>query len=771
MMTTTEKQNVIEEDIHAIYLGNLNTVEFNLDLPTKGKNGSVITWESSHEGILQPDGTVRRPAYGMGNRKIELTATFTYGEVCKTQVYDITVLEEVKKDTIQKVYPLKVRVNKGKEYMLPAYTVVDTEDGDTIVKEVQWDENRMHLFEYGGTYFFSGKVKDTKEAVTLEVQVLEESKADICNKEKKAISISDTEDAGNLILLEGSPYYEAQQNMHTYLKKQDLDQFLYSFREAAGLPVRQAKPMRGWDSPEGLLRGHTTGHFLTALALAYHSTGEECFKEKADYLVEELQKCQEAFGRLEGYQKGFLSAYSQEQFDLLEQYVTYPKIWAPYYTMHKILAGLIDSYRFTRNETALKVAEGLGDWITARLKKLHPEQLEKMWSIYIAGEFGGINESLIWLYEYTGKTEYIETARLFDNEKLLLPLENHIDALSGIHANQHIPQIIGMLKRFDATKEAPDYERAAFFWDVVTRFHSYSIGGVGEAEMFHARNRIGGLLTDSTAESCASYNMLKLTKMLYEYEPRADYMDYYERTVLNHIVPGLDKKKTGESTYFFPLKAGAKREFLFENSCCHGTGMESHSKYLDSAYFYGDETLYINQFIPSKILWDKGGYEIVQYGESNHPEKIVLEISRLSKESARPIIKRVKLRKPDWCQGEVKLKVNQEIQVAEEQEGYIVADLCFEQGTVGLELEYPCGLHIRTTPDVPELTTLFYGPYVLAAVTDELEHIHVKKGDKPLETLWKRDGEELVFHCQGYSFIPLYQIDEQSYQVYFVMEY
>ena len=193
MMTTTEKQNVIEEDIHAIYLGNLNTVEFNLDLPTKGKNGSVITWESSHEGILQPDGTVRRPAYGMGNRKIELTATFTYGEVCKTQVYDITVLEEVKKDTIQKVYPLKVRVNKGKEYMLPAYTVVDTEDGDTIVKEVQWDENRMHLFEYGGTYFFSGKVKDTKEAVTLEVQVLEESKADICNKEKKAISISDTE--------------------------------------------------------------------------------------------------------------------------------------------------------------------------------------------------------------------------------------------------------------------------------------------------------------------------------------------------------------------------------------------------------------------------------------------------------------------------------------------------------------------------------------------------------------------------------------------------
>lgn len=451
-----------------------------------------------------------------------------------------------------------------------------------------------------------------------------------------------------------------------------------------------------------------------------------------------------------------MSGYTEEQFDKLEKYTPYPDIWAPYYTLHKILAGLLDCYEFAGIDQAFEVAQKLGMWVYRRLSVLPVEQRIKMWGMYIAGEYGGMNDVLARLYRMSGKKEFLETACYFDNEKLFLPLEQQVDALENLHANQHIPQIIGAMEIFRGTGEKMYYDIASYFWEAVTKAHVYTIGGTGENEMFHGPGRIGSLLTKHTAESCASYNMLKLTKELYRFENQKERMDYYERTMTNHILGGREHGTTGETVYFTPLAPGFHKEFEHENSCCHGTGLESHFKYADMVYAHEGQKLYVNLFLKSRLEWKDAGITIRQMTEMAHPETVVLEVE--SREEF-PMAVRI----PGWSGEERGLWIDGKKQdTMSVESGYLC--MTVPEGVHEIRCLFPCGFYLESTPDCPELHSLLYGPYVLAALSKEERFLKLDIDPGKAEQEAEKDG--LTFCYRGLVWKPLFEIDREPFQVY-----
>ena len=325
---------------------------------------------------------------------------------------------------------------------------------------------------------------------------------------------------------------------------------------------------------------------------------------------------------------GFISAYPPDQFIMLEKGATYgtqdTQIWAPYYTLHKILAGLLDSYEVGGNEKALEIAKGMGAWAYARLKALPPETRTSMWSRYIAGEYGGMNEVMARLFRLTGDRRFLECAKLFDNTNFFFGnanrehgLARNVDTIRGKHANQHIPQITGALETFRNTQEMPYYLIAANFWEIVNHSYMYSIGGVAgarnpnNAECFTAQPGTlweNGFANGGQNETCATYNLLKLDRQLFMYDQTAKYMDHYERALYNHILASVAEDNPG-NTYHVPLNPGAQKRFGNANmngfTCCNGTALESNTKLQDTIYFRSadNKTLYVNLFVPSTLTW------------------------------------------------------------------------------------------------------------------------------------------------------------------------
>lgn len=747
-----EAREIIKKDIETLYLGNLNTVEFDLNLPKKGKYGSDISWKSGHERFLDGEGKVNRPPYGTGDRTISLWAEFSYGEEKECKEYKVCILEEKPEIEVEKIEKPEMEVQSGTTVYLPHVTVIYTKDGKTLVHKINWENGAERRYDSKGIYEETGQLDGLDWKVCCKVTV----------KEKIQCEKKDTKpwmgffDHGESVLEEGSRFYTAQKEMQEYLLATDDDQMLYNFREACGLDLHGAEPMTGWDAPECNLKGHTTGHYLSGLALCYKAGKDERIKEKACYMIQELAKCQDTFSKMPNIREGFLSGYTEEQFDQLEEFTPYPEIWAPYYTLHKIFAGLLDCYEFAGITQALDIAERLGEWVYRRLSVLSREKRMKMWGMYIAGEYGGMNDVMARLYRITGKEEFLETARYFDNEKLFLPMEKQIDALGGLHANQHIPQIIGAMEAFRATGEKRYYDIASFFWKAVVSSHLYSIGGTGENEMFHGPDCIGNLLTKHTAESCASYNMMKLTKELYRYESKKDMMDYYERAMTNHILGGREHGSTGETVYFMPLAPGFHKEFLHENSCCHGTGLESHFKYADMIYAHHGRDLYVNLFLKSRLNWEEEEIIIRQTTEMENPEKVVLQV-----ECENPFFMYVRI--PKWSKAEREVRLDSErTEKYEEKEGYICIEV--PEGTHKVQCIFPCGFYLESTPDRPELKTLLYGPYVLAAMNEKEEFMELNLDGEIADRTAQKEG--LTFTIQNFIWKPLFDINQEKFQVY-----
>jgi DUF1680 family protein len=470
---------------------------------------------------------------------------------------------------------------------------------------------------------------------------------------------------------------------------------------------------------------------------------------------------------------GFLSAYPETQFIRLEEFCTYGStqgIWAPYYTLHKIMAGLIDAHLLADNAQALEILTGIGDWAHRRLEPLPPEQLRGMWDIYIAGEYGGVNESLATLYGLTGNDNYLQAARRFDNAAVMDPVVAGEDVLDGRHANQHIPQFTGYLRIYEGNQDADYYDAARNFWDMVVPHRVYSHGGVGVGEMFRTRDVIAGSLydDDNHAETCPLYNQLKLSRNLFFHDPDPKYMNYYEQGLFNQMLGSrrdIDSTESPEVTYFVPVQPGRQRRYGNIGTCCGGTGMENHTKYQDSIYFHAADgsTLYVNLYIASTLEWPEKGFTVRQ--ETRYPEE---GASTLVVEGSGALD--IRLRVPTWVRRGYTVSINGEEQELDAEPGtYVSLDRSWSPGD-RIEISMPFSFRTERAIDDPAVQSIFYGPILLAVQSGPVgEDLDTGLLDVSFYGQVKLDGdlapamtpldEPLHFASQGHTFAPFYVAD------------
>jgi DUF1680 family protein len=543
------------------------------------------------------------------------------------------------------------------------------------------------------------------------------------------------------VSLHGGIFTRARDQMlhlaHTY----PVDRLLAVFRANAGLDTSGALPPGGWEDfghpdeqawgPDeypgreaaptaNLLRGHYAGHFLSMLALAHAGAPEAglkaALKGKVDEMVEGLREVREALAASGRYSHpGFLAAYGEWQFSRLEGLAPYGEIWAPYYTCHKIMAGLLDAYRHAGSRTALEIAAEMGRWVHGRLSVLSADQRRDMWSLYIAGEAGGMNEVLCDLAVLTGDKQFVETARLFDLDSLLDATASGRDALDGMHANQHAATLLGYLALHDLTGEARYLDAVVNIWDMLVPGRTYAHGGSGENELWGPAGAVAGDIGNRNAETCVTYNMLKLARALFGRTGDARYADYYERAVTNQVLGSrhdVDSDDSPEVTYMFPVNPGALREYDNVGTCCGGTGLENHVKYQDSVYFRSaagaGRALWVNLYVASALDWAEQDVRVVQ--ETAYP----LEGgSRLLVDATGDLD--LRLRVPGWVAGGFAVTVDGSPVAVDAVPGqYVSLRRNWVPGTV-VEISMPLALREVPAPDDASLVTLELGPTVLLA--------------------------------------------------------
>jgi DUF1680 family protein len=506
---------------------------------------------------------------------------------------------------------------------------------------------------------------------------------------------------------------ELTEHNRDFLQGLETDRLLHTFRLTAGLAT-SAEPLGGWEKPAVELRGHFTGHFLSACALMSASTGDTMLRGKGDLVVAELAKCQKANGTAHG--NGYLSAFPPSFFDRLK---AGQKVWAPWYTLHKIMAGLLDMYVLARNEQALDVVRGMAGWTKRWTDSLTDEDMARVMRI----EFGGMNEVLYNLYAVTGVQDYAEAAHRFDHERLFGPLAEGRDELKGLHVNTQIPKIVGAARRYELTGD-PRYRRIAeFFWTQVTQHRAYATGGTSNEEHWRSDpDKLAGELGYSTEECCCTYNMLKLTRHLFAWSPEARYFDYYERAFLNGIL-GTMNPKNGLTMYYVPLATGYWKVFASPRGsfwCCTGTGVESFAKLADSIYFHDENGLYVNLFVASELDWQEKGVRIRQDTALASRGDTRLRIF-----TAKPAQLALRIREPYWTDGKMTVTVNGKPEAAVRAGGYLVVDRTWGNNDE-IRVTLPMSLHVHPMPDDDTLQAIMYGPLVLAGdlgregLTDEM---------------------------------------------------
>ncbi len=473
-----------------------------------------------------------------------------------------------------------------------------------------------------------------------------------------------------------------------YLKSLDADKLLKGFCEIAGVDLNAAK-YGGWET--SAIQGHTLGHYLTAVAQAFASSNDEEFKKITDYMVSVLSKCQA--------ENGYLAAIPESHYNQLEKGDT-KGTWVPWYSMHKILAGLISVYEFTENKQALDVASNLGDWVYSHTSCWTPETQKTVLNI----EYGGMNDALYDLYKFTKSEKHLSAAHSFDEMTLFEPLYNGKDILNGKHANTTIPKIKGALNRYLVTNEEYYLQVAKNFWDIVINNHTYITGGNSEWEHFGEPKILDGERTNCNCETCNTYNMLKLTRDLFKITGDTKYADYYENTFINAILSSQNPK-TGMTTYFQPMATGYFKVYSTETDhfwCCTGSGMENFSKLGDSIYFHNAESIYVNRFTSSEIYWQEKDLKITQ--ETDLPNvKFAINGSNKAK---------IVLRIPDWTNNPT-VKINGQAIEYKVKNNLIVLEKEWNNDTI--EYTLPMQITVHKLPDNENAVAFKYGPYVLSA--------------------------------------------------------
>lgn len=614
-------------------------------------------------------------------------------------------------------------------------------------------------------------------------------------------------------------FIENRDKFISTLAKTDPNSFLYMFRDAFGQKQPEgAKPLGVWDSQDTKLRGHATGHYLSAIAQAYAGTGYDMalqanFSEKMEYMVNALYDLSQLSGNAKeaggthvsdptavasgpgkstydsdlsdsgirndywNWGIGFISAYPPDQFIMLENGAKYGgqknQVWAPYYTLHKILAGLMDVYEVSNNKKALQVAAGMGDWVYTRLSRVPTDTLIKMWNTYIAGEFGGMNEAMARLYRITGEPNYLKTAQLFDNIKVFFGdtahsngLAKNVDIFRGLHANQHIPQIVGSIEMYRVSNNPEYYKVADNFWNKAVNDYTYSIGGVaGARNPNNAECFIGepgtlyenGFAAGGQNETCATYNMLKLTSDLFLFDQRGEYMDYYERALYNDILASVADNSPA-NTYHISLRPGSIKQFgnpdMRGFTCCNGTAIESSTKLQNSIYFKSkdDQALYVNLYIPSTLEWTERKVTVEQTTNFPNEDNTHLTIKGSGKFD-------INVRVPGWATKGFFVKINGKEQKLDAKPGsYLKISRTWKDGDV-IELKMPFQFYLDPVMDQQNIASLFYGPILLAAQETEprKEWRKVTLDAEDIGKSIKGDPKQLQFTIDDVVFKPFYE--------------
>lgn len=575
---------------------------------------------------------------------------------------------------------------------------------------------------------------------------------------------------GDVRLL-NSPFRHAMDLDSGYLLSLSADRLLHRFYENAHLQPK-APVYGGWES-DGL-SGHTLGHYLSACSMMYAATGARAFAQRVNYIVRELQICQQARGT------GYVGAIPKE--DTMWAQVARGDIhssgfdlnggWSPWYTVHKLLAGLMDAYLYTHDTLALQVAARLGDWTATELSTLSPDQIQKM----LGCEFGGMNEAMANLYALTGHTRYLQVAGDFYHKAVLDPLSQNKDILAGKHSNTQIPKIIGSARLYELGGGSVDSAIAVNFWHIVVDHHSYVTGGNSDHEYLGQADHLNDYLSESTTESCNTYNMLKLTRHLFCWNPDGRLGDYYERALYNHILASQNPTNA-MMCYFLPLRMGTEKQFSDSTetfTCCVGSGMENHSKYGEGIYYEGmDSSLYVNLYIPSVLHFHTQGITLVQQTRYPYGDTVLFTVSSGGNRFA------MRFREPAWVGSGMQILVNGHSVPLSVDHGFAVVTRTWHKGD-RVKVVLPMHLYTEALPDNPNRVALLYGPIVLAGdlgKKDPSQDIHgipvlLTSDHKVNDWVHVVSRDKLVFQTKGVgkpfdiTLRPFFSVYDHYYSVY-----
>jgi uncharacterized protein len=582
-----------------------------------------------------------------------------------------------------------------------------------------------------------------------------------------------------------SRFLDAQRRDADYLLKLEPDRMLHNFLVNAGLEPK-APVYGGWESVEPWIEirchGHTLGHYLGAAACMYESTGDTRFAERVDYIVSELAQCQAKTG-------GWLTAFPDGVAPLTDSLAGKSFAGVPWYTTHKVLAGLRDAHVHRGSSAALDLLVKFSDWIDAACRDVPDDRMQKM----LDREHGGMNEVLADLYFLTKQDRYRALAVRFSHRAVLAPLAAGKDALDGLHANTQIPKIIGFQRLYEATGESDYGDAATFFWRTVTKGRSFVTGGHGDGEHFFPVNQFAAHLGSAkTMETCCTHNMLRLSRDLYRNSNSTAYLDYFERGLFNAIL-GSQDSVSGMTTYFQATRPGYVKLFHtpFDSFwCCTGSGMENHARYAETVFARNADTLFVNLFIAASLNWRERGLSFEL--ETRFPDE---DTSRLVVKSGKPQRLSVAVRHPSWCR-EMTLSVNGRREpIHSAAGGYAFLDRRFKAGDV-IEIHTPMALSVEALPGAPDHAALLYGPIALAGIfygnpvksADQLivneresgkmlnDTVPMPRWTRPLEELIantrRTNSRDLVFLTRGFDdgasvkLIPWSRVSNERYNLY-----
>lgn len=585
------------------------------------------------------------------------------------------------------------------------------------------------------------------------------------------------------IRLLASPF-KARQDLHrSILPSYDIDRLLCNFRVTAGLPPK-GKSYGGWESPGCGLRGHFAGHYLSACATMYAATGDAAFKARADQIVNELAECQAALGN------GYLSAFPATEFDTLETKF-FDGIWAPYYTIHKIMAGLLDAHQHTGNPRALAVVTAMADYFAGRLERLSPEALEKMTRTDYKGnpvnEYGGIAESLLAVHHLTGNPRHLAAARCFLRDWFITPLAAGENRLAKLHANTHVPQALSLALASDVVPDPRLLPAAKFFFAQVTERHSFAFGGNAFDEKFHAPGIESADLTDLTGETCNTHNLLRFSRALFARTGDPRYAAYHEHALYNHILASI-ASDTGNTTYHVAAQPGRFKVYGTHDGCflcCTGTGIENTARYGQGVYFTSARDVWVNLYIPSRVELPALGLTLSQTSAFPAGDRI-----RFTIKTAAPSSATLRLRLPGWIAAPASVRLNDTAlapDAVRTEDGYLVLARTWQDGDT-LDLTLPMAVRVRPAMDDAKLVSFFYGPVLLAGalgradmpltdiVNSQTEFHKLPPSPVPdLDSIAPASlvpvtGQPLTFIAKSgtdaVQFIPFYELHHQRYSLY-----